>query len=474
MNHSPESANPPGEFGALARRTFLRGAGTAIALPFLEAMLPSDLVPSPKLEAATRSASPRRMAFIYVPNGIRMSRWTPKKEGKLGRLPEILEPMNRYRSDILLMSGLTQDKARANGDGPGDHARAAAAFLTGAQPKKTGGKSIRVGISVDQVAAQTIGKATSFPSLEIGIEGGRQSGSCDSGYSCAYSNNISWKTESMPMAKETNPRLLFERLFPNIKSSRGDSDAILKKSVLDFVLDDATKLRRKLGATDTRKLDEYLTAIREIEERVARAENEAKERLKQFPTPRNAVRLAHSLPDGRPKKYDDHVRLMGDILILAFQADLTRVATFMFANEGSNRSYKDIGVADGHHHLSHHGGKDDKKSKIQRINRYHADQLAYIIGKFDSAKEGSRSLLDQSMIVYGSGISDGNRHNHNELPVMLIGKGAGTVRTGRHVRYPKNTPLNNLYLSMLDRMGVPTKALGDSRGQLPRLLSDRR
>ncbi len=450
----------------LGRRTFLRGVGTTVALPFLEAMLPSDLLPVNTLDAATRKGSPRRMAFMYVPNGMHMPSWMLTKEGALRTLPPTLAALRPFRRDLLLLGGLTQDKARANGDGPGDHARAAAAFLTGAQPYKTGGKNIKVGVSVDQVAAVRLAELTTFPSLELGIDRGKQSGSCDSGYSCAYSNNISWKTQSLPMAKETNPRLLFERLFPNIGSTKGASDAIYKRSILDYVLDDASKLRKKLGVTDTRKLDEYLAAIREIEGRVARAEKEAKQRLEESPTPKSAVKLAHSLPGGAPSDYAEHVRLMGDLMVVAFQADLTRVVTLMFANEGSNRSYKEIGVADGHHHLSHHGGKKDKQKKIEKINRYHMDCFAHIVKRLADAKEGRRSLLDQSMVVYGSGISDGNRHNHSELPILIAGRGGGTIKTGRYARFAKNTPLNNLYLSLLDRMGVPCRRLGDSTGRL--------
>jgi hypothetical protein len=455
----------------LPRRTFLRGLGTAVALPLFEAMLPSDLLPVNTLEAATRKGSPRRMAFLYVPNGMHMKSWSPVKEGALKTLPSTLDALKPFRRELLVLGGLTQDKARANGDGPGDHARAAAAFLTGAQPYKTGGKSIKVGVSVDQIAAARLAKLTAFPSLELGIDRGKQSGSCDSGYSCAYSNNISWKTQSLPMAKETNPRLLFERLFPSISlkkggSTKGASDPIYEKSILDYVLRDASALRKKLGVTDTRKLDEYLTAIREIEGRVARAEKEAKERLKEFPTPRSAVKLAHSLPSAAPRDYAEHVRLMGDLMVVAFQADLTRVVTFMFANEGSNRSYKEIGVADGHHQLSHHGGKKDKQKKIEKINRYQMDQFAYIVKRLGDAKEGRRSLLDQCMVLYGSGISDGNRHNHSELPILIAGRGGGTIKTGRYVRFAKNTPLNNLFLSLLDRMEVPCQRLGDSTGRL--------
>ncbi len=450
----------------LQRRTFLRGAGTALALPLLEAMLPTGELMGRAFAAAPRSGPPRRMAFFYVPNGIHMPDWTPSAVGRLpARLPPVMAPIQKFRSELLILSGLTQDKARANGDGPGDHARAAAAFLTGSQPFKTGGKDIRAGVSADQLAAEHVGKETPFPSLEIGTENGRQTGSCDSGYSCAYSNNISWKTESMPMAKETDPRQLFDRLFPNVAGKQSDTELKYRASLLDFVLDDARNLERKLGRTDKRKLDEYLTAVREIEERVARDAKERKSRQ----IPREATAMARRLADGSPRDLGERIRLLGDILVLAFQADLTRIATFMFANEGSNRSYREVDVPEGHHDLSHHGNKADKQQKVQKINLYHMQQFAAILHRLASVKEGSRSLLDYSMIVYGSGISDGNRHNHDELPILIAGKGGGTVKTGRHVRHPRNTPLNNLYLSMLERIGVRAEALGDSTGRLPEL-----
>ena len=454
--------------GKLRRRTFLRGVGTAVALPFLDAMLPSDLVV--KAHAAGKKF-PRRMAFFYVPNGIHMPAWSPAKAGALRELPELLAPLKDLRSHMLVLSGLTQDKARANGDGPGDHARSAAAFLTGSQPKKTNGKDIRVGISVDQYAAGRVGKETPFPSIEIGCDKGKQTGNCDSGYSCAYSHNLSWKSASMPMAKETSPRQLFDRLFPNIAEQKSQVNERYRKSILDFVLGDAKKLGRKLGSSDTRKLDEYLTAVREIEGRLSRAQADKEKDGTVRKLPKDAEKIGQSLPGGKPGDYGEHIRLLGDIMILAFQADLTRVATFMLANEGSNKSYKNIGVPEGHHSLSHHGNDGGKQQKIKKINRFHMDQFAYLMKKLKASREGSYSLLDNSMVLYGSGIGDGNRHNHHELPIILLGKGGGTIKPGRHVRYPKNTPLNNLYLAMLERMGAPCKKLGDSTARLSNLYS---
>jgi hypothetical protein len=436
----------------LSRRTVLRGLGAAIALPWLEAMMPRSLL------AASAPAAPRRMAFLYVPNGIDMANWKPTAEGALTSLPASLKPLTPYRNELLVLSGLTLDKARPNGDGPGDHARAMASFLTGRQARKTHGADIRVGISVDQLAALKNGKATRFASLEIGCEGGKNSGNCDSGYSCAYSANLAWRTESSPVAKETNPRSVFERLFavPGKGDSKGARRQRYKQSILDFVGEDARALRNRLGGPDQRKLDEYLTGIREIEQRLDRADS--------------AVAVSApsgtSRPTGIPKDYREHLRLMADMLALAFQADLTRIATFVFANDGSNRSYRDYGVAEGHHDMSHHGGNKEKKAKIQKINQFHIEQLAYLLGKLKAVKEGSGTLLDNCMIVYGSGISDGNRHNHNDLPILLAGKGGNTLKTGRHLRYADNTPLMNLYLCMLDRVGIHVDSFGDSKGRL--------
>jgi hypothetical protein len=439
----------------ISRRTVLKGLGTAVALPLLEAMLPRTTlaVPFPR--------GPRRMAFIYVPNGIHMQDWTPTAEGADYPLPYLVEPLKAFKKDFCILSGLTADKARAHGDGPGDHARAMAAFLTGRQPRKTHGADIRAGISVDQVAAQQVGKHTRFGSLELGCEGGLNSGNCDSGYSCAYSANLSWRSETTPMSKEINPRLVFDRLFVNqspgeAAENRARRD-FYKKSILDFVAEDAGQLRAKLGVTDQRKLDEYLGGIRELELRIARA----------APAPATVGSL--SRPTGIPREYEEHLRLISDLLALAFQGDLTRISTFVFANDGSNRSYKAIGVSEGHHQVSHHQRKPENYEKIKKINRFHLTQLAYLLGKLKAVKEGDGTLLDNCMIVYGSGIGDGNRHNHDNLPILLAGKGGGTIRAGRHVQYERETPLTNLYLAMLDRMDVAAESFGDSTGRLPSL-----
>lgn len=439
----------------MSRRTVLKGLGTMMALPLLEAMLPR------RVSAAPATLAPKRMAFFYVPNGVHMEDWTPGQTGKLSELPKILEPLAPYSDRFSVLTGLACDKARPNGDGPGDHARSLAAFLTGRQARKTAGSDIRVGISVDQVAAKFVGSQTRFASLELGCEAGRQAGNCDSGYSCAYSSNISWRAESTPNAKEVNPKLVFERLFRG-RDPKENTEAALKrdrhrKSILDFVQEDARRLKSQLGAADVRKLDEYMNAVREIEQRI-----------EQFSKPVDpSAARGMQPPAGIPKDYGEHIRIMGDLLVLAFQADLTRVSTFVFADEGSNRSYAHIGVPEGHHDLSHHGGDKKKQEKIRQINTFHTTQLAYILSKLKAAQEGTSTLLDNVMIVYGSGIGDGNRHNHDDLPILLIGGGGGTLKSGQHVKYPFNTPLTNLYLSMLDLFGLPhLPSFGDSTGRL--------
>lgn len=434
----------------LSRRTVLRGAGTALALPWLEAMAGGSAWGVPPAKTL-----PRRMAFLYVPNGSHMVDWTPTKEGSGFDLPYILQPLASVNNDLLVLTGLTADKARPHGDGGGDHARAMAAFLTGCQPRKTDGSGIRAGISVDQVAASAMGGQTRLASLEIGCDPSAHAGNCDSGYSCVYSSTISWRSATTPMPKEVNPKLVYDRLF----GVPGDTSRALgdlkRRSLLDLVREDVTTLRARLGSPDQRKLDEYLTSIRDIELRM--------ERAGQLPrlTPPGYPR-----PGGVPAGYEEHVRILCDLLVLAFQTDMTRICTFVLANEGSNRPYPFIGVPEGHHDLSHHGNDPRKQAKIREINRFHIRQFAYLLGKLKAISEAGRTLLDQCMIVYGSGNSDGNRHNHDDLPILLAGRGGGTIQPGRHLRYARETPLNNLWLAMLDRLGMTIPSLGDSTGRL--------
>lgn len=448
----------------ISRRRALKGLGTALALPLLDSMSPSPALSrlARGAQAAADGAIPNRVAFLYVPNGMHMPDWTPAKVGADFELPPILQELAPLKSDLMVISGLAQDGGRAHGDGGGDHARAMASFLTGTHPKKTHGADIKAGVSADQVAAQKVGKLTRFASLELGCDAGAQSGNCDTGYSCAYSTNASWRTESQPVAKEINPRLVFDRLFtdgpPGETQEAKARRNRYRLSILDFVLEDATCLKKRLGANDQRKLEEYLSTVRELEARIARSEQSTGEGPAGF-----------AKPAGVPPEYADHIRLMYDLLALAFQADLTRVSTFVHADEGSNRSYAFIGVSEGHHDLSHHAGDKEKQAKISKINQFHASHLAYFLKKLKDTPEGDGNLLDHAMIAYGSAIGDGNRHNHDDLPILVAGRGCGTLAPGRHLRYEKETPLNNLWLSMLDRLGAHVDRLGDGNGLLPEL-----
>jgi len=441
----------------LSRRTFLRGVGTVMALPMLEAMLPIGA-----LAQAANKTRINRMAFIFVPNGVNIQSWTPAAEGVL-QLTPTLQPLKNVRDKISVLSGLAQHNAFALGDGGGDHARSAATWLTGCHPRKTDGADIKAGLSVDQLVASRVGKKTPFESLELGCERGAQSGNCDSGYSCAYSSSISWRGESTPNAHEVDPRAVFERLFGNSDPNETAESRIrrqsMKRSVLDFVLEDANKLKKQLGNKDKNKLDEYFTGVRSIEDRLVRVE-----KLNSSPS------FSGKIPAGIPQDMGEHIRLLCDMMTLAFQADLTRICTMMIANDGSNRSYKDIGVAEGHHDMSHHGGDKYKLAQVAKINKFHMEQVAYFLEKLDSIHEPDGTLLDNSMIVYGAGISDGDQHNHDNLPILLAGGGAGTIKQGMHRRYAQDTPLNNLFLSMLDRMGVHAETIGDSTGRITTLI----
>lgn len=440
----------------LDRRTFLRGVGTAIALPSLESMLPNSALAAGGTSAA---AGPRRLAWIYVPNGIHMQAWTPAAVGRDFELSATLRPLAAFKSKLNVISGLVCDKANPNGDGPGDHARAMSAFLTGSQPRKTEGANIRVGMSADQAAADRIGHLTRFPSLELGIEEGSQVGRCDSGYSCAYSHNLSWRNESTPAVKDCNPQSVFDRLFAG-NNSRESAQVRAQRqadrqSILDYVREDVASVQGSVSAADRRKLDEYLSSLREIEVRLNRTVQ---------PTSPPAGVTRPGATAGR-RAYPDHVRLMIDLMVLAFQADLTRVITLPFANEGSNQTYPWGGAPVPHHGTSHHSGNAEKQAMLARINTYHITHLAYLLDKLERIQEGNATLLDNSLIAYGSGNSDGQRHNHDNLPILLCGRGGGTVVTGRHLR-ANPQPVNNLWLTMLDRVGDTRRSLGDSTGKL--------
>jgi len=464
----------------LSRRTVLRGLGAAVALPFLDAMYPAFAAPLIKKAAG----SPTRMAFLYVPNGIVMEYWTPGGvvsassvagggfgpgggvapvvpvgSTPLGDLPRISGALTPYKNDLLMLTGLTSNGGRALGDGPGDHGRAGAAYLTGVHPKKTFGKDIHTGISMDQIAARQLEGKTRFGSLELGCEEGIQGGNCDNGYSCAYSNSISWRTETTPNPPEMRPRAVFERMFGAVNEEKDPARRArlesYNKSILDLVLGDAQSLRNTLGGSDRRKLDEYLTSIRDIEKRIQNVEQT------------NMVKVPVAAPSASvPTDFAEHSHLIFDLLTLAFQTDQTRVATLLLGIEQSPRNYPEIGITEGHHGLTHHQGDKEKIEKVAQINEYHIKQFTYLLEKLKTTKDGDGTLLDHSMIVYGSALADGNAHQHNNLPTVLAGRANGTIKPGRHVRVADETPITNLYLSMLDRVGVQVDTIGDSSGRL--------
>ena len=443
----------------LPRRTFLRGLGTALALPMLESMMPSTRLLGATLGSAA-TAAPKRMAFIYVPNGVNVDKWVPEKDGADYELSPTLSPLEAHRRDITILSGLAQKNAFGLGDGGCDHARASATYLTGVHPKKSA-SDIHAGISADQMVANTIGDQTRFRSLELTCDRGQEAGACDSGYSCAYQFNISWRSPSLPMNPEIEPKAAFDRLFGNGNAGETKEAQARRQrydtSVLDFVQDHAKKLEAQLGTTDRRKLDEYFTAIREVELQIQ----------KNGQTPPTVPEGA--APDLEASyTFERHMRLMFDIMTLAFQTDSTRVATFLVAHDGGNRPYPFAGVAQGHHHISHHRNAPAALANLAIIDKWHVTQFAYFLEKLKSVKEGDGNLLDNSMIVYGGGISDGNAHSHDNLPTVLAGKGGGTITPGRHIWVDAQDykPMANLHVSLMNRMGVKTDHFADSTGPL--------
>jgi Protein of unknown function (DUF1552) len=434
---------------SLPRRAFLRGMGVTISLPLLDAMTP----------AFAAGAKPAvRLGFVYVPNGIIKNKWTPNGEGADFQFAPTMKPLEPFRERLLVFSGLAQVQGRALGDGAGDHARAGATFLTGVHPKKSE-INIRAGISADQIAAQEFSKHTQFASLELGIESNQLAGNCDSGYSCAYTNTISWRGETTPLPVENNPRAIFERLFGDGESTDAAARLAMferQRSILDYVNGSLARLNGNLGPGDRAKLDEYADAIRDIERRIQKAEQQ-----------NAAMKLpVMERPTAVPEEFEDHVKMVMDLMALAFQADLTRVITLMMAREGSNRPYRSIGVSDGHHNLTHHQNDADKIAKVTKINEQHVKLFAYLLERLKATPDGDDNLLNRSLILYGSSISDGNLHTHHDLPIVLAGGGAGQAKGNRHVVYPKDTPLNNLLLSMLEKTGVPVEKFGDSTGKL--------
>lgn len=445
------------EGNKLGRRALLRGAGMMLGLPLLESMTPAAKSVFASVPDGATATPPVRMACMFFPNGAIMPKWQCEGEGDSWNLSPTLDPLKAFKSKINVISGLAHENGKGGKDGAGDHARSCATFLTSSRPLKTSSR-VRLGVSVDQIAATQLAGKTRLPSIELGLTASRSAGSCDSGYSCAYSSNISWKSETQPMAKETTPRLAFERMFSSGDSATRRETNFLRQSILDVVSEDARRLMKQVGDTDRRKLDEYFSGLREIELRIQRSEEQDKAALPDI-----------EVPYGRVDAFREHARLMYDLMAIGFQTDTTRVATFMLDSAGGNRSYVDIGVKEAHHGLSHHRNDAETVAKIEKIDHYLVEQFAYFLEKLDSIKEANGTLLDNSMILYGSGLSDGNRHRHDDLPIVLAGGGAGRIRTGRHIVCKEQRPMGNLFLSMLDIMGTPAEAIGDSNGRLAEL-----
>ncbi len=447
------------------RRGFLRGMGACIALPALEAFLPSRVIAAALNSGAmplatTASGAPLRMAFLYFPNGAIQNQWNPTGSGKDFQFGNTLKPLESLKHRVQVLAGLDQVNAEAGPDGAGDHARANGTFLTGVRVKKTAGSDIRAGISVDQVAAREIGSLTRFASLELSSDPHRKSGGCDSGYSCAYESNLSWRSPTSPMAPESNPRMVFERLFgAGAHGQRGanlEQRRAQQRSILDFVMDDAKTVQKQLTHRDKDKLDEYLTGLREIESRIVTAES-----FTNIPDP------SIQTPDGIPGSYDEYIRVMFQMLALAFETDATRVASMILAHDGSNRSFPEIEIAEGHHSLSHHRDNSDMIAKVTQIDRFYAERFAEFLAMLEAKKDADgESILHNSMIVYGCACADGNRHSHTNLPIVLAGNGGGKLNPGRYLKNSP-TPMCNMYLNMLDNMNVPhVERFGDSTGRL--------
>jgi hypothetical protein len=447
---------------AQCRRTFLKGVGACVALPLFESLGTGSLLadaPAAARLATTPTGSPLRTAFVYFPNGAIPASWWPVRAGADFALSRTLAPLESHRAHVQILGELDHKTAEPGPDGAGDHARGNGTFLTGVRLRKSA-TNVRAGVSFDQVLAREVGHLTRFPSLELTCDPALRTGGCDSGYACAYQFNISWSSPTTPMTAESNPRRVFERLFG--QGAPGQRQANLQRrqeeerSVLDFVLDDARAMQRRLSPRDQRKLDQYLTGVREIEARIQRAE-----RFRRISDP------AIETPIGIPVAYADHIQLLSDILVLAFQADITRVATLLLAHDGSNRSFDQIGISEGHHDLSHHRNQADRVAKIADIDLWYVQQFARLLAKLEQVRDADgTTLLHNSMIVYGSGNADGNRHTHTNLPVLLAGGGGGALHPGRFVKHG-GKPLTNLFLGIGHTLGLANlERFGDSTGRL--------
>ena len=443
---------------SLPRRTFLRGVGASLALPLLDGMVPAF--------AAVRNSAAKpipRLFTGYVPNGVIMNQWTPADGEALTDLPATLQPLTPFKDKLLVVSGLADAPAfPLPGEGTGDHVRAAATFLTGVHPKKTDGPDIRAGTSMDQIAAGVLGKETVLNSLELAIDPNELIGACEAGWSCAYANTLSWRNPTNPLPMENQPRAVFERLFgdtdnttPAARLARIQED----RSILDSLVHEVADFQRVLGPGDRTKVTQYLDAIRDIERRIQFAEAQSHRELPELARPSGGI----------PDTFEEHARMMVDLQVLAFQADLTRVITFMMSREVSPRTYPELGIPDPHHGLSHHQNRPEQMAKLAKLNQHHISQIAYFMEKLAATPDGDGTLLDQVLIQYGCGISDGNQHLHVNLPVLVAGGAAGRIKGGRHLRVAEETPLTNLQLAVLEKLGVPTEKLGDSTGVVKHL-----
>ena len=438
---------------AISRRTVIRGAGAAVALPLLDAMIPA-------FAPAATITPVRRFGVVYHPNGVIYDKWLPTGAGSQFELSPTLKGLEPFKDKLIVVTGLFSDQAEPLGDGGGDHSRACGSYLTGVHVKKSD-SIVENAVSMDQIAAKAFERETQLSSLQMTADENSLLGSCDLGYSCAYSSTLSWLTPTLPLMAENNPRVLFERMFgasdstdARVRAARLQQD----KSLLDSVNDRVSQLQRKLGTADNRKMDDYLAALRDVERRIQKAEEQSSRELPDV----------HQ-PAGIPDTFEEQVRLLYDLQLLAYQSDLTRVITFMYGREQTGRPYPQIGVPEPHHPITHHQGDPVKMEKCTRIQRYHIALFAEYLEKLRKTPDGDGSLLDHVILLYGSGISNSDRHTHGPLPTFVVGGGAGTLKGGRHLIYPEHTPLTNLQLTLLNKLGVPAETLGDSNGQFKEL-----
>ncbi len=435
----------------LARRTVLRGAGAALALPFLDCMTPAF--------GAPHTPTVKRLGAFYMPMGAHMAVWTPKTEGADFEMTAPLAPLEPFRRNLLVLSGLNSEEAKIRvGEAGGTHARSQSAWLTGVRAKKTEGTDFRLGPSMDQIAAEALGRETQLTSIELGIESNEVVGACDSLYTCVYTSTLAWKSPTQPVPTEINPRRVFERLFGDSDSTdaRSRLSGIRRsRSVLDSLSTDLRQLTATLAAPDRAKMDEFLGGVRDIERRIQKAEEQQGRELPVL-----------DRPAGVPASYEEHMHMMLDLLLLAFQTDMTRVVTFMLSRELSGRAYPEIGIAEGHHALSHHGNNAEKLAMQAKLNAFHLKQMAYFLDRMTRTQDGDGSLLDHSLFVFGSGMSNSQMHQNSNLPTLLLGGSATGITFGRHLRFPPDTPITNLFRAMLDKAGVRPERFGDSTGPL--------